>query len=119
MLRSTPTCRVTVWLVSQVLSTHTLLHPSEDEPPVCSTLPIRHSSRACWAPEEAARLTVMHKNDNSMQLVVTTYELGAQKSRDRMDILGKVPWQVCVSPPLQCDASSMGSQVSHGAFSSL
>ncbi|XP_006154404.1 F-box/WD repeat-containing protein 12 [Tupaia chinensis] len=76
-------------LSPKVLSTHTLLHPSEDEPPVCSTLPIRHSSRACWAPEEAARLTVMHKNDNSMQLVVTTYELGAQKSRDRMDILVK------------------------------
>lgn len=71
--------------------THSLLCPSEDVPPVSTTLPIWLTSRACWAPDEAARLVVMHRNDNGMQLVVTTYELRAKKSRDGVDILGKDP----------------------------
>lgn len=33
----------------------------------------------------------MHKNDNGMQLVVTIYKLGAKKSRDAINILGKDP----------------------------
>ncbi|XP_053433500.1 F-box/WD repeat-containing protein 12-like [Nycticebus coucang] len=74
-------------LSPKVFYTHSLLYLSEDKPPVSTTLPIWLSSRGCWAPEEAARLIVMHRNDNGMQLVVTTYELGAKKSRDRVDIL--------------------------------
>lgn len=66
-----------------------MLCPPEDEPPVSSTLPIRLTSRACWAPHEAARLVVMHRGDND--LVVTTYELGAKKSRDAVNILGEAP----------------------------
>ncbi|XP_012495477.1 PREDICTED: F-box/WD repeat-containing protein 12-like [Propithecus coquereli] len=71
----------------EVFYTQSLLHPLEDKPPVSTTLPIWLTSRSCWAPGEAARLIVMHKNDNGMQLVVTTYELGAKKSRDRVNIL--------------------------------
>ncbi|EPY73252.1 F-box and WD repeat domain containing 12, partial [Camelus ferus] len=71
----------------KVFHTLSLLCPSEDEPPVYTTLPIELTSRACWAPAEAARLTVMHRNDNGMQLVVTTYELEAKKTRNRVDIL--------------------------------
>ncbi|KAB1255947.1 F-box/WD repeat-containing protein 12 [Camelus dromedarius] len=71
----------------QVFHTLSLLCPSEDEPPVYTTLPVELTSRACWAPAEAARLTVMHRNDNGMQLVVTTYELEAKKTRNRVDIL--------------------------------
>ncbi|KAM5261211.1 cyclin-dependent kinase 20 isoform 1-T1 [Hipposideros larvatus] len=71
----------------KVFHTHSLLCPSEDVPPVSTTLPIWLTSRACWAPDEAARLVVMHRNDNGMQLVVTTYELRAKKSRDGVDIL--------------------------------
>ncbi|XP_008589732.1 PREDICTED: F-box/WD repeat-containing protein 12-like [Galeopterus variegatus] len=74
-------------LGSKVFYTHSLLHPLEDEPPVSTTLPVWLSSRACWAPDEVARLIVMHRNDNGMQLIVTTYELGAKKSRDRVNIL--------------------------------
>lgn len=66
-----------------------LLCPPEDEPPVSTALPIRLTSRACWAPDEAARLVVMHRDDNSVQWVVSTYELGAKKCRDAMNILGK------------------------------
>lgn len=47
--------------------------------------PIWQMSRACWAPDKAARLMVMHRNDHSMQFVVTTYELGPKKSRDQVD----------------------------------
>ncbi|XP_072808517.1 F-box/WD repeat-containing protein 12-like isoform X2 [Vicugna pacos] len=71
----------------KVFHTLSLLCPSEDEPPVYTTLPIGLTSRACWAPAEAARLMVMHRNDNGMQLVVTTYELEAKKTRNRVDIL--------------------------------
>ncbi|KAB1255944.1 F-box/WD repeat-containing protein 12 [Camelus dromedarius] len=71
----------------KVFHTLSLLCPSEDEPPVYTTLPVELTSRACWAPAEAARLTVMHRNDNGMQLVVTTYELEAKKTRNRVDIL--------------------------------
>ncbi|XP_049751527.1 cyclin-dependent kinase 20 isoform X3 [Elephas maximus indicus] len=73
----------------KVFYTHSLIHPSEDEPPVSTTLPIWLSSRACWAPDEAARLMVMHRNDNGMQLVVTTYELGAKKFRDQVNIVAQ------------------------------
>ena len=69
----------------QVFHTHSLLCPSEDEPSASTTLPIWQTSRACWAPDKAAQLMVMHRNDNGMQLVVTTYELGAKKSRDQVD----------------------------------
>nr|XP_020755306.1 cyclin-dependent kinase 20 isoform X3 [Odocoileus virginianus texanus] len=66
-----------------------LLCQSEEETPTSASLPIWLTSRACWAPDEAARLMVMHRNDNGMQLVITTYELGTKKSRDRADILAQ------------------------------
>uniref|UniRef100_A0A8D2GMP7 Uncharacterized protein n=1 Tax=Urocitellus parryii TaxID=9999 RepID=A0A8D2GMP7_UROPR len=43
----------------QVFYTQSLLHPSEDELPVSTTLTVRLSSKACWAPDEAARLIVI------------------------------------------------------------
>lgn len=75
----------------QVFYTQSLLEPLEDEPPICTTLLVRLSSRACWASDEAARLIVMHRNDNGTQLVVTTFELKAEKFRARTNILGKGP----------------------------
>lgn len=71
--------------------TQSLVHPSEDRLPVSTTLPIRVSSRACWAPDEAAKLMVIHRDDSGMRLVITTFELKANKSRDRVSILGKIP----------------------------
>ncbi|XP_010608889.1 F-box/WD repeat-containing protein 12 isoform X1 [Fukomys damarensis] len=76
----------------KVFYTQSLACPSEDEPPVSTTLPLWMCSQACWAPDEAARLIVVHKNENEddMQLVVTTFELRAKKSsKDRVDILVK------------------------------
>lgn len=77
--------------VPQVFYTQSLLCRSEDETPASTTLPIWLMSRACWTPDEAARLMVMHRNDSGLQLVITTYELGSRKSRDRVEILGKDP----------------------------
>ena len=67
--------------------TQPLLHPSEDRLPVSTTLPIRLSSRACWAPDEAARLMVIHRDDGGVHLVITTFELKATKSRLRRKFL--------------------------------
>lgn len=78
-------------LSPEVFYTQSLLCRSEDETPASTTLPIWLTSRACWTPDEAARLMVMHRNDNGMQLVITTYELGSRKSRDRVEVLGKDP----------------------------
>ncbi|XP_060228484.1 F-box/WD repeat-containing protein 12-like isoform X2 [Meriones unguiculatus] len=69
--------------------TQPLLHPSEDGLPVSTTLPVRLSSRACWAPDEAARLMVLHRDDGGMHLVITTFELKTSKSRDRVSILAQ------------------------------
>ncbi|XP_037348585.1 F-box/WD repeat-containing protein 12-like [Talpa occidentalis] len=71
----------------KVFHMHSLLCPSEDEPPISATLPILLTSRACWAPDEVARLIVMHRSGNGMQLVVTTYKLETKKSRDNVDIV--------------------------------
>ncbi|GAB1298169.1 F-box and WD-40 domain protein 17 [Apodemus speciosus] len=71
----------------RVFYTQPLAHPSEDRPPVSTTLPIRKSSSACWAPDEAARLMVLHSDD--VHLVITTFELKANKSRDRVNILAQ------------------------------
>ncbi|EPQ04295.1 F-box/WD repeat-containing protein 12 [Myotis brandtii] len=74
-------------LSPKVFHSHSLLCPLEDEPPVSTALPIGLTSKACWAPDEAARLVVVHRDDNGVQWVVTTYELGAKKSRDAMNVL--------------------------------
>ncbi|XP_025137920.1 cyclin-dependent kinase 20 isoform X7 [Bubalus bubalis] len=74
-------------LSPEVFYTQSLLCRSEDETPASTTLPIWLMSRACWTPDEAARLMVMHRNDSGLQLVITTYELGSRKSRDRVEIL--------------------------------
>ncbi|XP_052584910.1 F-box/WD repeat-containing protein 12-like isoform X2 [Peromyscus californicus insignis] len=71
----------------KVFYTQSLLYPSEDGLPVSTSLPVRLSSRACWAPEEAARLMVMHRDVRGMHLVITTFDLKASKSRDRVSIL--------------------------------
>lgn len=112
----------TVWWCSQVFHTRSLLCPSEDEPPVFTTLPVGLTSRACWAPDEAARLVVMHRNDNGLQLVVTTYELRAKQSRHAVDVLGKAP----VSGPVGLRVTSIAGMlqaqsphVSSGYFSFL
>ncbi|KAK7802109.1 hypothetical protein U0070_006212 [Myodes glareolus] len=72
----------------KVFYVQSLLNPSEDIP-VSTTLPVRLSSRVCWAPNEAARLTVMHRDDRGMHLVITTFILKASKSRDRVSILAQ------------------------------
>ncbi|KAL6075340.1 hypothetical protein STEG23_005290 [Scotinomys teguina] len=71
----------------KVFYTQSLLYPSEDGLPVSTSLPVRLSSRACWAPEEAARLMVMHRDVRGKHLVITTFNLKASKSRDRVSIV--------------------------------
>lgn len=71
----------------KVFYTQSLAHPSEDRLPASTTLSIRKSSSACWAPDEAARLMVLHSE--GMHLVITTFELKANKSRDRVSILAQ------------------------------
>lgn len=108
--------------VPQVFHMRSLLCPSEDEAPVSTALPIWLTSRACWAPNKAARLMVMHRNDNGMQLVVTTYELGAKKSRNGVDILGKDPvsGRTCGSAHYHhCVSSTDSSCFLWGTFSFL
>ncbi|XP_041488707.1 F-box/WD repeat-containing protein 12-like [Microtus oregoni] len=73
----------------KVFYTQSLLHPSEDGLPDSTTLPVRLSCRACWAPDEEARLIVMHRDDSGMHLVITTFSLKASKSRDRVSILAQ------------------------------
>uniref|UniRef100_A0ABI7WV87 F-box domain-containing protein n=1 Tax=Felis catus TaxID=9685 RepID=A0ABI7WV87_FELCA len=71
----------------KVFHTRSLLCLVEGEPPVSTTLPIWLTSRACWAPDETARLMVTHRNDNGMQLVITTYELRTKQSREGVDVV--------------------------------
>ncbi|MBZ3883915.1 F-box/WD repeat-containing protein 12 [Sciurus carolinensis] len=79
----------------KVIHTQSLLHPSEDELTTSTTLTVQLSSKACWVPDEAARLIIIHRNDSGRQLVVTTFELKATKSRDRVNILvDLVMWKV-------------------------
>ena len=61
------------------------------------------TSRVCWNSDDTARPVEMHRNDSGVQLVVTIYKLGAKKSRDGINILGRIPHQdlqVCMLPPL-------------------
>lgn len=90
LLGPSPLCDHT-GVFPQVFYTQSLLYPSEDGLPVSTSLPVRLSSRACWAPEEAARLMVMHRDVRGTHLVITTFDLKASKSRDRVNTLGKVP----------------------------
>ncbi|XP_042542884.1 F-box/WD repeat-containing protein 12-like isoform X2 [Dipodomys spectabilis] len=72
----------------QVFDVQSLLDPLEEEPPVCTILPVSLTFKACWAPVEAARLIVMHrKNCDCTQMMVTTFELKADKSRGRVNTL--------------------------------
>ncbi|XP_076995710.1 F-box/WD repeat-containing protein 12-like isoform X2 [Tamandua tetradactyla] len=71
----------------KVFYIHSLIHPSEDELPLCTALPIWLTCTACWVPDEAARLVVMHRSETGMQLVITTYDLGAKKARNKVNIL--------------------------------
>ena len=86
----------------QVFHTRSLLCLVEGEPPVSTTLPIWLTSRACWAPDETARLMVTHRNDNGMQLVITTYELRTKQSREGVDVVGKDPRTRTVTVVLWC-----------------
>ncbi|XP_034502959.1 cyclin-dependent kinase 20 isoform X2 [Ailuropoda melanoleuca] len=70
-----------------VYYTRSLLCLLEDDPPVSTTLPIWLTSRACWAPDETARLMVMHRNSNSTELAITTYELGARQPQEGVDVV--------------------------------
>ncbi|EFB20048.1 hypothetical protein PANDA_008298, partial [Ailuropoda melanoleuca] len=71
----------------KVYYTRSLLCLLEDDPPVSTTLPIWLTSRACWAPDETARLMVMHRNSNSTELAITTYELGARQPQEGVDVV--------------------------------
>ena len=98
----------------QVYYTRSLLCLLEDDPPVSTTLPIWLTSRACWAPDETARLMVMHRNSNSTQLAITTYELGARQPQEGVDVVGKGPH--ARPSPLHRGASSTDSSGSFGAL---
>ncbi|XP_058528573.1 F-box/WD repeat-containing protein 12-like isoform X1 [Ochotona princeps] len=71
----------------KVFHTASLLYPLDDETPVFTTFSSCVRPQACWAPAEAARLIVMHPDGNSMQLVITTYELRAKKCKKKVDIV--------------------------------
>ncbi|XP_040838857.1 F-box/WD repeat-containing protein 12-like, partial [Ochotona curzoniae] len=74
-------------LEPKVFHTASLVYPLDDEPPVLTTFSSCLRPQACWAPAEAARLIVMHPDGNSMQLVVSTYELRAKKSKQEVEIV--------------------------------
>ena len=91
-----------VAMFPQVFYTQSLRCVVEDEPPVSSTLPVLLTSRACWAPDETARLMVMHRNSDNMRLAITTYELGTKQSQKGVDAVGKGPRSRPVTIALWC-----------------
>lgn len=107
-----------VMVFPQVFHTRSLLCLVEEEPPVSTTLPVWLTSRACWAPDETARLMVTHRNAHGMQLVITTYELGTKRSREGVDVVGKDPRARTVTVVLWCFKHRL-LRFPSGPFSSL
>uniref|UniRef100_A0A8D0G1R6 Uncharacterized protein n=1 Tax=Sphenodon punctatus TaxID=8508 RepID=A0A8D0G1R6_SPHPU len=62
---------------------------STDEPPISNSLPISKCTAACWLPNQAARIAIMHEEHAAFQMNITVFDIALKKTKYKLEILAQ------------------------------
>lgn len=62
---------------------------SEDEEPLCQSLPVSGCRAAVFIPTQPARLVIVHKTGLQHNNVLTVFDISVKKSKYKKEIQGK------------------------------
>ncbi|KAM9410562.1 F-box/WD repeat-containing protein 12-like [Pholidichthys leucotaenia] len=74
-------------LSPKVIYTESLTSPSEDEDPLCQSLPIVGCQAAVFIPTQPARLAVIHHNMGSREKTLIVFDISLKKTKYKSEIL--------------------------------
>ncbi|CAJ1084893.1 F-box/WD repeat-containing protein 12 [Xyrichtys novacula] len=76
-------------LSAKVIYTESLTSPSEDEDPLCQSVPVRGCQAAVFIPTQPARLAIIHHNQSQSNKVLTVFDVSIKKSKYKSEIQGE------------------------------
>lgn len=74
-------------LSPKVIYTESLTSPSEDEDPLCQSVPVTGCQAAVFIPTQPARLAIIHHNEHPNNKALTVFDVSIKKTKYKSDIL--------------------------------
>uniref|UniRef100_UPI0037E78807 F-box/WD repeat-containing protein 12 n=1 Tax=Semicossyphus pulcher TaxID=241346 RepID=UPI0037E78807 len=73
-------------LSPKVIYTESLTSPTEDEDPLCQSVPVNGCQAAVFIPTQPARLAIIHHNQRPNNKALTVFDVGIKKSKYKSEI---------------------------------
>lgn len=73
----------------QVIYTESLTSPSEDEDPLCQSVPVSGCQAAVFIPTQPARLAIIHHNQRPNNKALTVFDVSIKKTKYKSEIQGE------------------------------
>lgn len=73
-------------LSPKVIYTESLTSPSEDEDPLCQSVPVTGCQAAVFIPTQPARLAIIHQDQRSNNRALTVFDVSIKKSKYKSEI---------------------------------
>ncbi|KAK2851615.1 hypothetical protein Q5P01_007891 [Channa striata] len=73
-------------LSPKVIYTESLTHPSEDEDPLCQSVPVTGCQAAVFIPTQPSRLAIVHHSQPSNNKALTVFDVSIRKTRYKSEI---------------------------------
>lgn len=73
----------------QVIYTESVTSPSEDEDPLCRSVPVAGCQAAVFIPTQPARLAVIHHNERPNNKVLSVFDVTLKKTKYKSEIQGE------------------------------
>ncbi|XP_034393832.1 F-box/WD repeat-containing protein 12 [Cyclopterus lumpus] len=73
-------------LSPKVVYTESLTSPSEDEDPLCQSVPVAGCQAAVFIPSQPARLAVVHHGERTHDKVLSVFDVGVKKTKYKSSI---------------------------------
>lgn len=72
-----------------MIYTESLTSPSEDEDPLCRSVPVTGCQAAVFIPSQPARLAVVHGGERTNSSVLTVFDVSLEKTKYKSSIQGE------------------------------
>ncbi|XP_074499973.1 F-box/WD repeat-containing protein 12 [Sebastes fasciatus] len=73
-------------LSPKVIYTESLTSPSEDEDPLCQSVPVSGCQAAVFIPTQPARLAIIHRSERPNNKALTVFDVSIKKTKYKSDI---------------------------------
>ncbi|KAI3356892.1 hypothetical protein L3Q82_003539 [Scortum barcoo] len=77
-------------LSPKVIYSESLTSPSEDDDPLCQSVPVAGCQAAVFIPTQPARLAIIHPNERPNNKAVTVFDVSIKKTKYKTEIQGTI-----------------------------